>query len=129
MKLISGTAHRALAERIAEQIGTRLADVSVTSFPDGETFVKINENIRGEDVFIIQPTCAPNINDNLVELLLLLQTLQLSSAKRVTAVLPYYGSARQDRKTKARVPISAAAVANMIETMGAHRVVTMDLHW
>jgi hypothetical protein len=94
----------------------------------GEIKIQIDNNIRGSDVFVIQPTCAPNINDHVVELLLLLQTLQLSSAKRITAVVPYYGYARQDRKTKARVPISAAAIATMIETMGAHRVLVVDLH-
>ena len=94
----------------------------------GEIKIQIDNNIRGSDVFVIQPTCAPNINDHVVELLLLLQTLQLSSAKRITAVVPYFGYARQDRKTKARVPISAAAIATMIETMGAHRVLVVDLH-
>jgi ribose-phosphate pyrophosphokinase len=102
--------------------------VTCARFADGECNIQIENNVRGADVFLIQPTCPPDINTHLVELLLLLQTLQLSSAKRITCVLPYYGYARQDRKTKPRVPISAAAVATMIETMGAHRLLTLELH-
>ncbi len=89
MKLISGTAHRALAERIAEELGTPLADVNVTSFPDGETFVKINENIRGEDVFIVQPTCPPS-NHNIMELLIMVDAARRASAERITAVMPFF---------------------------------------
>jgi len=127
MKLISGTAHRALAERIAEQIGTRLADVSVTSFPDGETFVKINENIRGEDVFIIQPSCPPT-NHNIMELLIMVDAARRASAERITAVMPFFGYARQDRKDQPRVPITAKLVANLLTSAGVSRVLTMDLH-
>ncbi|MEI7912277.1 MAG: ribose-phosphate pyrophosphokinase [Verrucomicrobiota bacterium] len=127
MKLISGTAHRALAERIAETLGQPLADVNVTSFPDGETFVKINENIRGADVFIIQPSCPPT-NHNLMELLIMVDAARRASAGRITAVMPFYGYARQDRKDQPRVPITAKLVANLLTSAGVGRVLTMDLH-
>jgi ribose-phosphate pyrophosphokinase len=127
MKLISGTAHRALAERIAAELGTQLADVHVTAFPDGETFVKINENIRGADVFIIQPSCPPT-NHNIMELLIMVDAARRASAGRITAVMPFFGYARQDRKDQPRVPITAKLVANLLTSAGVGRVLTMDLH-
>lgn len=127
MKLISGTAHRALSERIAEQLGTPLADVHVTAFPDGETFVKINENIRGADVFIVQPSCPPT-NHNIMELLIMVDAARRASAGRITAVMPFFGYARQDRKDQPRVPITAKLVANLLTSAGVGRVLTMDLH-
>ncbi|NNM30322.1 MAG: ribose-phosphate diphosphokinase, partial [Akkermansiaceae bacterium] len=127
MKLISGTAHPALAEGIAEYLETPLTDVNVTAFPDGETYVKINENIRGQDVFIIQPTCPPT-NHNLMEMLILVDAAKRASAERITAVIPFYGYARQDRKDQPRVPITAKLVANLISAAGVDRVLTMDLH-
>lgn len=127
MKLLTGNAHRALAQGIADFIGTSLADAEVTAFPDGETYVKINENVRRQDVFIIQPTCPPT-NHNLMELLILVDAVRRASAERITAVLPFFGYARQDRKDKPRVPITAKLVANLIEAAGVHRVLTMDLH-
>ena len=127
MKLISGTAHPELAQEIAASIGTPLVDVNVSAFPDGETYVKINENVRGEDVFIIQPTCPPT-NHNLMELLILVDAVRRASAGRITAVLPFFGYARQDRKDQPRVPITAKLVANLISAAGVDRVLTMDLH-
>ena len=127
MKLISGTAHRSLAERIASELGTRLADVHVTAFPDGETFVRINENIRGADVFIIQPSCPPT-NHNIMELLIMVDAARRASAGRITAVMPFFGYARQDRKDQPRVPITAKLVANLLTSAGVDRVLTMDLH-
>ncbi len=127
MKLISGTAHRALAERIADQLGSPLADVHVTAFPDGETFVKINENIRGADVFIVQPSCPPT-NHNIMELLIMVDAARRASAGRITAVMPFFGYARQDRKDQPRVPITAKLVANLLTSAGVGRVLTMDLH-
>jgi ribose-phosphate pyrophosphokinase len=127
MKLISGTAHRGLAERIAENLGTKLADVHVTAFPDGETFVKINENIRGADVFIIQPSCPPT-NHNIMELLIMVDAARRASAGRINAVMPFFGYARQDRKDQPRVPITAKLVANMLTEAGVDRIITMDLH-
>ncbi len=127
MKLISGTAHRNLAERIAENIGTTLANVHVTAFPDGETFVKINENIRGDDVFIIQPSCPPT-NHNIMELLIMVDAARRASAGRINAVMPFFGYARQDRKDQPRVPITAKLVANMLTEAGVDRLITMDLH-
>ncbi|MGA0845505.1 MAG: ribose-phosphate diphosphokinase, partial [Luteolibacter sp.] len=127
MKIISGTAHRALAERIADNLGQPLADVQVTAFPDGETFVKINENIRGQDVFIVQPSCPPT-NHNIMELLIMVDAARRASAERITAVMPFFGYARQDRKDQPRVPISAKLVANLLTSAGVNRVLTMDLH-
>lgn len=127
MKLISGTAHRALAERIAQTLGEPLADVHVTAFPDGETFVKINENIRGDDVFIVQPSCPPT-NHNIMELLIMVDAARRASAERITAVIPFFGYARQDRKDQPRVPITAKLVANLLTSAGVSRVLTMDLH-
>jgi ribose-phosphate pyrophosphokinase len=127
MKLFSGTAHRSLAERIAAYLDQPLADVHVTSFPDGETFVRINENVRGADVFIIQPTCPPT-NHNLMEMLIMVDAARRASAERITAVIPFFGYARQDRKDQPRVPITAKLVANLLTAAGVHRVLTMDLH-
>lgn len=127
MRVISGTAHRALAERIAAELEIELADVHVTAFPDGETFVKINENIRGEDVFIVQPTCPPT-NHNIMELLIMVDAARRASAERITAVIPFFGYARQDRKDQPRVPITAKLVANLLTSAGVDRVLTMDLH-
>ena len=127
MKIISGTAHRALSQRIAASLGTRLANVTVTAFPDGETLVKINENVRGEDVFLIQPTCPPS-NQNLMELLIMVDAARRASAERITAVMPFFGYARQDRKDEPRVPITAKLVANLLSAAGVDRVLTMDLH-
>lgn len=126
MKLFAGRANRPLAEEMAEFLGTELGDCEITQFSDGEIFVKINENVRGVDVFIVQPTFPPA--ENLLELLLLIDAASRASASRITAVLPYYGYARQDRKDQPRVAISAKLVANLITVAGANRVLTMDLH-
>jgi ribose-phosphate pyrophosphokinase len=125
--VLSGNAHPALARAIADALGLQLCRATVGRFPDGEIDVKIYDDLRGSDVFIVQPTCPP-VNDYLVELLLLLDTCRRASAERMTAVIPYYGYARKDRKDEGRVPISAKLVANMICTAGAARVLTIDLH-
>jgi len=127
IKLFAGNSNIQLAEEIATKIGLPLGASSVGRFSDGEIAISINEVVRGSDVFIIQSTCPP-VNDNLVELLILIDALRRASAGRVTVVMPYYGYARQDRKAKARDPISAKLVANLITTAGADRVLTMDLH-
>ncbi len=127
MKIFSGSAHRDLALRICKSIGVPLGDAVVSSFPDGETRVKINENIRGRDIFIVQPTCPPT-NQNLMELLILIDAARRASAYRITAVIPYFGYARQDRKDQPRVPITAKLVANLLVAAGADRVLTLDLH-
>ena len=127
MRLLTGTAHPQLAKAIADYIGVPLGDATVSSFPDGETFVKINENVRGRDVFIIQPTCPPT-NQNLMELLILVDAARRASAARITAVIPFFGYARQDRKDQPRVPITAKLVANLLVASGVNRVLTMDLH-
>jgi ribose-phosphate pyrophosphokinase len=116
-----------LAQRIADHIGVRLGDATVIAFPDAETFVKINDNIRGKDVFIVQPTCTP-ANQHLMELLIMIDAARRASAARITAVIPFFGYARQDRKDQPRVPITAKLVANLITAAGANRVLTMDLH-
>jgi ribose-phosphate pyrophosphokinase len=127
LKIFSGNSNRALAEEICRSIGMPLGEATVTSFPDGETFVKINENVRGHDVFIIQSTCPPT-NHHLMELLILIDAARRASAARITAVLPFYGYARQDRKDQPRVPITAKLVANLLVAAGATRILTMDLH-
>lgn len=127
IKLITGNAHRDLAARVSEHIGIPLTDTTVTSFSDGELMVQINENVRGHDVFVIQPTCTP-VNHNIMELLLLIDALKRASAKRITAVMPYYGYARQDRKVQPRVPISSKLVADLLTAAGTNRVLTIDLH-
>jgi ribose-phosphate pyrophosphokinase len=127
MKLISCNSNRPLAQRIASYLDMRLTDAEVKTFKDREVFVKINENVRGQDVYVIQSTSAP-ANDHLMELLITMDALVRASARRITAIIPYYGYARQDRKTDGRTPISAKLVANLITTAGANRVVTVDLH-
>jgi len=127
MKLISGSANVPLAESIADVLDVPLTAVEVKRFRDQEIFVRINENVRGEDIFLIQPTSAP-ANDHLMELLIMIDALVRASAQRITAVVPYYGYARQDRKTGGRTPISAKLVANLISKAGADRVLTIDLH-
>lgn len=127
IRLFSGNAHRKLAEEIAQCLQIPLGKAAVGRFPDGEVDVKILENVRGADCFVVQPTSYP-ANDNLMELLLLIDALRRASAYRVTAVMPYYGYGRQDRKAEPRVPISAKLVANLLSASGAHRVLTMDLH-
>ncbi|MCU0857081.1 MAG: ribose-phosphate pyrophosphokinase [Pontiellaceae bacterium] len=127
MKILSGTAHRGLAEQIAAKAGEALCDVRISRFPDGEIFVKIVENVRGRDVFIIQPTSYPP-NENLMELLIMIDAAKRASAARITAVLPFYGYARQDRKDQPRVPITAKLVANLLVAAGTNRLLTMDLH-
>jgi ribose-phosphate pyrophosphokinase len=127
MKIISGNSNHDLSKEIADYIKIKLADATITKFSDKEIFVEIHENVRGEDVFIIQSTSFP-ANDNLMELLVTIDALRRGSASRITAVLPYFGYARQDRKTGPRTPISAKMVANLITTAGANRVLTMDLH-
>ena len=127
MKILAGTAHRDLAERIAKAADTELCGAEISQFPDGEIFVKITENIRGRDVYIIQPTSFPP-NENLMELLIMIDAAKRASAKRITAVLPYYGYARQDRKDQPRVPITAKLVANLLVAAGTNRLLTMDLH-
>jgi ribose-phosphate pyrophosphokinase len=127
VKIFSGTSNPLLASNIAASIGMELAKCAVTSFPDGETFVKIEENVRGEDVFIVQSTCPPT-NHNLMELFIMMDAVRRASASRITAVLPFYGYARQDRKDQPRVPITAKLVANLLVAAGANRILTMDLH-
>ena len=125
-KLISGNANRGLAEEIARNLGVDLARVTATKFADGEIFVRIDENIRGADVFIVQPTNPPA--DNIIELLLLMDAARRASASRITCVMPYYGYSRQDRKDQPRVAIGAKLMANMIEKAGADRVLGLDFH-
>jgi len=125
--LISGTAHKQLSEGIAADLDLPLCDAHVGRFPDGEIDIKINDDLRGADCFVLQPLCPP-VNENWVELLLLLDCLRRASAGRITAVMPYYGYARKDRKDEGRVPISAKVVANTISQGGADRVLTIDMH-
>lgn len=127
IKVLTGNANRKLARDICDKMGIDLLDCDVTTFSDGEINVEINETVRGCDVFIIQPTQSP-VNDNLMEILILIDACKRASAGRINAVIPYYGYARQDRKTRAREPITAKLVANLLEKAGADRVVTMDLH-
>ena len=127
LKIFSGNANIPLATNICKCIGIRLGDSVVTAFSDGEISVSLYESVRGSDVFLIQPTCEP-VNDHLMELLIMIDACKRASASRVTAVIPYFGYARQDRKAKARDPISAKLVANLITSAGADRVLTMDLH-
>ena len=127
MKIFSGTANEPLARAICKSIGCELGKCDIKPFPDGETFVKIEENVRGEDVFIIQPTSPPT-NHNLMELFIMIDALRRASAKRITAVMPFYGYARQDRKDQPRVPITAKLVANLLVAAGTTRILTMDLH-
>jgi ribose-phosphate pyrophosphokinase len=127
LKIFAGNANPPLAHEICRALGMDLSDALVKHFSDGEIYVQIKENVRGADVFVIQPTCTP-VDRHLMELLLMIDALKRASAERITAVLPYYGYARQDRKDKPRVPISARLVAAILETAGASRVLTLDLH-
>ncbi|HTR43275.1 MAG TPA: ribose-phosphate pyrophosphokinase [Pseudomonadales bacterium] len=127
MKIFSGTANEPLARAICQSIGMELGKCTIKPFPDGETFVKIEENVRGEEVFVVQPT-APPTNHNLMELFIMIDALRRASAKRITAVMPFYGYARQDRKDQPRVPITAKLVANLLVAAGANRILAMDLH-
>jgi ribose-phosphate pyrophosphokinase len=127
MKIFTGTAHKELAQEVADCLGIRLGEATVSRFSDGEIQVRLKENVRGSDVFVIQPTCTP-VNDNIMELLLIVDALKRASAGRITAVIPYYGYARQDRKVQPRVPISAKMVADLITAAGTSRVLTVDLH-
>jgi ribose-phosphate pyrophosphokinase len=127
LKLFTGNANRPLAEEIARYLRVAICDAEVTRFSDGEVFVQVNENVRGADVFVVQPTCPP-VNDTLMELLIMIDALKRASAHRITAVLPYYGYARQDRKVQPRVPISAKLVADLLEAAGVDRVLALDLH-
>ena len=133
LKVFTGNTNRPLAEEICATLDTRLADALITRFPGGETHIQIDENVRGCDVFVVQPICANeeegvSPNDALMELLILCDAARRASARRITAVVPYYGYARQDRKDRPRVPITAKLVANMIYTAGARRVLALDLH-
>ena len=127
MKIVACNSNRPLAEAVAATLGLPLCRAVVRRFADMEVFVEIQENVRGEDVFVVQSTCYPT-NDNLMELLIMIDTLRRGSARRITAVTPYFGYARQDRKSGPRTPISAKLVANLLTEAGAHRVLTMDLH-
>ncbi|QQL45513.1 ribose-phosphate diphosphokinase [Sulfuriroseicoccus oceanibius] len=127
MKIFSGSAHPELAESIASELGLGVTNVDVKAFPDGETFVRIHENIRGQNVFIVQPTCPPT-NHNLMELFIMVDAARRASAAHITAVIPFFGYARQDRKDQPRVPITAKLVANLLVAAGVNRVLTMDLH-
>src|SRR5437870_6727499 len=127
LKLFSGNANRPLADEIAPYLHLPLGDADVSRFSDGEVFVQVNESVRGTDVFVVQPTCPP-VNDNLMELLIMIDALKRASADRITAVLPYYGYARQDRKVQPRVPITAKLVADLLEAAGVDRVLALDLH-
>lgn len=127
VKVFAGNSNRPLAEGICRELGKTLGNATVEQFADGEASVTIHETVRGLDVFVVQSTCKP-VNDSLMELLVIIDALKRASAGRITAVIPYYGYARQDRKAKARDPISAKLVANLLTTAGAHRILTMDLH-
>ncbi|MEY4488943.1 MAG: hypothetical protein RIQ79_1451, partial [Verrucomicrobiota bacterium] len=127
LKIFTGNSNRPLAEEICKHIGIPLGQATVTSFPDGESFVRIEENVRGQDIYLVQSTCTPT-NHHLMELLIMIDAAKRASAKRITAVIPFYGYARQDRKDQPRVPITAKLVADLLTSAGAHRVLTMDLH-
>jgi ribose-phosphate pyrophosphokinase len=127
IKLFTGNSNRSLAEEIAEVLDIPAGDATVSTFSDGEIMVHVNENVRGSDVFVVQSTCMP-VNNNIMELLIMIDALKRASAARITAVIPYYGYARQDRKAAPRVPISARLVADLLSAVGIHRVLTIDLH-
>src|SRR5690554_2562203 len=127
LKVFTGNCHRELAEEIFEYLGTSLVDGSISRFKDGEISIRINETVRGADVFVVQPT-SPPVNENIMELLVVIDALRRASARRITAVVPYYGYARQDRKAQPRDPIVAKLVANLLTSAGADRILTMDLH-
>ncbi len=127
LKLITGNANRSLAEEVARYAGVPLADIDLFKFSNDESFVKINDNVRGADVFILQPTCRP-VNDNLLDLLIMIDALKRASAQRITCVIPYYAYARSDKKDQPRVPITAKLVADLLTVAGANRIITVDLH-
>ena len=127
LKIFSGRAHPALAQEICAYLGIALGELTLYNFSDGEDYCQIDENVRGADVFVVQPTCSP-VNDHVMELLILLDAFRRSSASRITAVLPYFGYARQDKKDKPRVPIAAKLMADLLTAAGADRILTMDLH-
>ncbi len=127
LKIFTGNSNRPLAEEICHHVGIPLGQATVTSFPDGESFVRIEENVRGQDIYLVQSTCTPT-NHHLMELLIMIDAAKRASAQRITAVIPFYGYARQDRKDQPRVPITAKLVADLLSAAGAHRVLTMDLH-
>jgi ribose-phosphate pyrophosphokinase len=127
LKLFTGNANRPLAEEIAQSLHVPIGDAEVSRFSDGEVFVQVNENVRGTDVFVVQPTCPP-VNENLMELLVMIDAFKRASARRITAVLPYYGYARQDRKVQPRVPITAKLVAVLLEAAGVDRILALELH-
>ena len=128
LKIVTGSSNPELAKAICDHLGCQLTPTLSTTFSDGELRIEIGDNVRGDDVFVVQPTCPPNVNRNLVQLCLMLDALKRASAGRITAVIPYYGYARQDRKVSPRAPISAKMVADFISVSGAERVVTIDLH-
>ena len=127
LKVFTGTSNPRLSRAIADELGSGLAEASIKTFSDGEIHMQVLENVRGADVFVVQPTCTP-VETNLMEVLLMMDALKRASAQRITAVLPYYGYARQDRKDRPRMPISAKLVARLLETAGANRVLALDLH-
>lgn len=127
LKLFSGTANQALADEIAQYLGVSLGEIRITEFADGELYVRIGESVRGDDVYIVQPTCRP-VNQHLIELMIMIDAFKRASARQVTAVIPYYGYARQDRKTAGREAITAKLIANLLTHAGADRVVALDLH-
>jgi ribose-phosphate pyrophosphokinase len=127
LKIFSGRAHPALAQEICAYLGIPLGNLTLYNFSDGEDYCQIDENVRGADVFVVQPTCSP-VNDHVMELLILLDAFRRSSASRITAVIPYFGYARQDKKDKPRVPIAAKLMADLLTAAGADRILTMDLH-
>ena len=127
IKVISGSSHKGLAQEVVHCLGISMCDTTITTFSDGEIMIQINENVRGTDAFVIQSTCPP-VNDNIMKLLLIIDALKRASAGRITAVIPYYGYARQDRKVQPRVPISSKLVADLITAAGANRVLAVDLH-
>ncbi|HEY3123993.1 MAG TPA: ribose-phosphate diphosphokinase, partial [Thermoanaerobaculia bacterium] len=127
LKIFSGRAHPALAREICEYLGIALGEITLFNFSDGENYCQIDENVRGADIFVVQPTCSP-VNDHVMELLILLDAFRRSSASRITAVMPYFGYARQDKKDKPRVPIAAKLMADLLTASGADRILTMDLH-
>src|SRR5213595_4217093 len=127
LKVFSGRANIPLAEKIARHLGDNLGKITLSNFPDGEISVRIEEDVRGRDIFLVQPTCPP-VNENLMELLIMLDSFRRASAARITTVLPYYGYARQDRKDVGRVPITAKLVANLVTVAGANRALALDLH-
>ena len=128
MKIFSGNANPDLAREIAAYLGTKVGDAVINRFNNGEVQVMINESVRGKDIFIIQPTCGPIVNDNIMELLIMADAFKRASAKHITAVVPFYGYARQDRKARGREPITAKLMADLMTTAGITRLVTIDLH-